>query len=125
MTAENKYYTKEHQWISFIDGIAQIGVTPYGLKDMGNLILVELPSVNEEVSKEDEIAFLEGAKSTLSLQSPFDGIIVLINQELLDRPEILNDQAETTFIVAICNNEGYDPSGFLNSDAYAAYLADL
>ncbi len=122
MESGKKYYTKEHLWIRIKDGDAHIGVTACGLKDIGKLVLVDLPSENDEVSEGDEIAYLEGAKGTFSLYSPADGVVSRINEELLDRPELLNDQSDTTFILSLYNDEGFDTGQWLNEKEYGAYI---
>ncbi len=120
--AEDVYYTKDHDWIKIIDGYAYMGKAKQGLKDIGCMALTELPSVGTEVVSGDEIAFLEGAKGVSIIHSPFCGSIAKINEELLDRPEILNDNCEDTFIVAIYNKEGYDVKNLLNYGGYMEYL---
>lgn len=125
METGKKYYTKEHLWIRIKDGDATIGVTAFGLKDLGKLVLVDLPSENDEVSEGDEIAFLEGAKGTYGLYSPVDGVISRSNEELLDRPELLNDQSDTTFILAIYNDDGFDTGQWLSEKEYSAYIKNL
>lgn len=122
MAPEKKFFTKEHEWIRIKEGKAYIGKTEFGMRDLGEMILIDLPSENEEVTQGDEIAYLEGAKSTVSICAPFDGIIAEINEALLDRPELLNRKCETTFILAIYNEAGYDTSECLNNDEYEDYM---
>jgi len=122
MASEKKYYTKDHDWIRLKDGKAYIGKTEFGLRNIGDMILIDLPSENEEVTEGDEIAYLEGAKGTISVCAPFGGIIAEINEDLLDKPEHLNKKCESTFIVAIFSEDGYDTSECLNNDEYEDYM---
>lgn len=122
--AEKKFYTREHQWVKFKDGNIYVGITSHGLKDIGKMILADLPSENEEVTEGDEIAYLEGSKGTVSLYAPYDGTIVEVNEDLLDRAELLNNHTEGTFIVALYNEDGFDKSELLTADEYDAYLQE-
>jgi glycine cleavage system H protein len=125
MDAGRKYYTREHLWIAVKDGNARIGITAFGIKDIGKLVLVDLTSENDEVSAGDEIAFLEGAKGTVSLYSPVDGVVAQVNEELLDRPELLNEQSGATYIADICSDEGFETSQWMNAREYDAYLQNI
>lgn len=122
--AEKKLYTREHQWVKFKDGNIYVGITAHGLKDIGKMILVDLPSENEEVTEGDEIAYLEGSKGTVSIYAPFDGTIVEVNEDLLDRPELLNKESDNTFIVALYNEGGFDKPELLTGGEYDAYLKE-
>ena len=122
--AERKYYTKDHQWIRIKDGSLYIGITSYGLKDIGKMVLIDLPSENEEVTEGDEIAFLEGAKGTVSLYAPCDGVVAEVNEDLLDRPELLNQKSDSTYIVAIASEDDFDKSELLTGDEYDAFIQE-
>jgi glycine cleavage system H protein len=122
MAADKRYFTKEHDWIKMKEGKAYIGKTEFGIKNLGNMILVDLPSENEDVMEGDEIAFLEGAKDTATIYAPFDGVVAEVNEDLLDRPEMLNKKCETTFILVIYNEDGYDTSSCMNNDEYEDYI---
>jgi glycine cleavage system H protein len=83
-------YTDEHEWILVEDNIATIGITDYAQGELGDIVFVELPNVDDEVKKADPFGTIEAVKAVSDLFSPVSGKIVEVNEMLQDQPEIIN-----------------------------------
>ena len=91
-----KLYTKEHEWIELIDGVYYIGLSLYAIKELGEINFIELPEVGDKFEKGDDFAVIESLKAASDIYIPVSAKIKAINEELVDAPEGLTENAETT-----------------------------
>ena len=87
------FYTKSHEWVSFDNGIATIGITDFAQHQLSDLTFVELPDSGQTVSSGDEVAVVESVKAAADVYAPISGDIVEVNNALEDDPEIVNRDA--------------------------------
>ena len=87
------FYTKSHEWISFENGIATIGISDFAQHQLSDLTFVELPDSGRTVSSGDEVAVVESVKAAADVYAPISGDIVEVNNDLEDDPEIVNRDA--------------------------------
>lgn len=86
------YYTEEHEWMKVQkDGSVLVGVTDYAQKSLHDIVYVELPDVDSEVEYMEVIGALESVKAVSDMNSPISGEVIEVNEELLDSPEIINE----------------------------------
>ncbi|BBB31922.1 glycine cleavage system H protein [Thermotomaculum hydrothermale] len=83
-------YTKDHEWIKVEGNTGIVGITDYAQKQLGDIVYVELPEIDDEFSKGDEVATVESVKAASPIFIPVSGKIVEINEELEDSPELVN-----------------------------------
>ena len=83
-------YTKEHEWLKLDNGIATVGITEHAAEQLGDLVFVELPSANLEVTKDQEIVVIESVKAASDILAPLDGLITEINEGIIDDPSLVN-----------------------------------
>ena len=83
-------YTKEHEWLKLENGIATVGITEHAAEQLGDLVFVELPSANLEVTKDQEIVVIESVKAASDILAPLDGVITEINEGIIDDPSLVN-----------------------------------
>jgi len=83
-------YTKDHEWAKKENDIVTMGITDYAQSELGDVVFVELPSVGDEVSKDDTFGTIEAVKAVADLFSPISGEVVEINEKLADQPDIVN-----------------------------------
>jgi glycine cleavage system H protein len=84
-------YTKSHEWVHIIDSIARIGITDHAQSEMTDIVFAELPEVEKQVKKGDELCVVESVKSVSEIYTPVSGKIIKINEKLEDAPEIINE----------------------------------
>ena len=85
-------YVASHEWLKLEDdGIITVGITDHAQDLLGDVVFVELPEVGREVSANEEIAVVESVKAASDVYAPIAGEIVEINDELVDSPELANE----------------------------------
>lgn len=88
----NLKYVASHEWLKLEDdGIITVGITDHAQDLLGDVVFVELPEVGREVSADEEIAVVESVKAASDVYAPIAGEIVEINDELVDSPELANE----------------------------------
>ena len=86
------YYTEEHEWARMLDdGTVAVGVTDYAQKQLHEIVYVELPEVGADVEQLSVIGAVESVKAVSDMNCPVSGSVVEVNDELLDSPELIND----------------------------------
>jgi len=89
---EGLYYSEEHEWVKTEeDGTVIIGVSDYAQKTLHDIVYVELPEVGSEAEYMGVIGALESVKAVSDMNSPISGEVLEVNDELLDSPEIINE----------------------------------
>lgn len=85
-------YVASHEWLKLEDdGIITVGITDHAQDLLGDVVFVELPEVGRTVSADEEIAVVESVKAASDVYAPIAGEIVEINDELVDSPELANE----------------------------------
>lgn len=85
-------YVASHEWLKLEDdGIITVGITDHAQDLLGDVVFVELPEVGREVSADEEIAVVESVKAASDVYAPIAGEIIEINDELVDSPELANE----------------------------------
>ncbi len=88
---ENLKYTKDHEWISIDGDIATVGITDFAQSELGDIVYVEVDTLNENLSKDDVFGTLEAVKTVSDLFIPVSGEILEFNESLNDNPELINE----------------------------------
>jgi glycine cleavage system H protein len=88
---EDLRYTKEHEWVRLENGRARVGITYYAQDELGDVVFVDLPRVGTNVQAGEAFAAVESVKAVSDVYAPVSGRIVEVNEELADRPELINE----------------------------------
>jgi glycine cleavage system H protein len=88
------YYTKEHEWVRIDGDAATVGITAYAAEHLGDVTFVELPAVGKTVKQFDVLCAIESVKAASDIYAPVSGTVLAVNEELADRPELVNESAE-------------------------------
>ena len=91
-----KKYSKEHEWISLENEIATVGITNHAQDSLGDIVFIELPEIGKIVKAVDQVGVVESVKAASELYSPVSGIIIEINIELQNTPQLVNTDPEDT-----------------------------
>lgn len=90
-TPEDLQYAASHEWIKAgDDGVATVGISDYAQGELGDVVFVELPELNSQVSARDEVSVVESVKTASDIYAPVSGEIVAVNDLLEDSPETIN-----------------------------------
>jgi len=90
---ENMLCTKTHEYVLEQGNIYEIGITPYAIEQLGDIVFIELPEVDSEFSKSEVFATVESVKAASEIYMPISGKVVEINEAIVDSPELLNDES--------------------------------
>ena len=96
-------YSKDHEWLNMEDEIAVIGITDFAQHELGDVVFINLPEVGDEVTAGEAFGDVESVKAVSDLLSPVTGTVLAINEELLDSPELLNDDPYENWIIKVEN----------------------
>ena len=80
------YYSESHEWLKVEGEFGYIGITDYAQHQLGNVVYVDLPEVDDELNQGEEFGAVESVKAASDLLSPISGIVVEINDKLEDEP---------------------------------------
>lgn len=94
-------YAKTHEW-AVIDGdTAVIGISDFAQSELGDLVFVNLPEAGDEVTAGEAFADVESVKAVSDIYSPVTGTVAEINEELLDAPELINENANDAWFIRV------------------------
>ena len=88
---ENLKYTKDHEWIKLDGNIATVGITDFAQSELGDIVYVEVETLDETLVKDDVFGTVEAVKTVSDLFLPMSGKIIEFNENLSDAPESIND----------------------------------
>lgn len=123
---EDLKYTEEHEWVKIEDdGTVTIGITDYAQDQLGDVVYLELPKDGEEVRKEESVGIIESIKTVSELYAPLTGMIIEINEPLLDSPEIINDDPYGEgWLLKMNLVDETELEDLLDNDQYAEFVAE-
>ena len=88
---ENLKYTKDHEWVKLEGNIATVGVTDFAQSELGDIVYVEVDTIDETLDKDEVFGTVEAVKTVSDLFLPMSGKIIEFNESLSDSPESIND----------------------------------
>lgn len=92
---QNYLYTDSNLWVEIKGDIARVGIDDYSQNEFGEIVYVDLPKLDHEYVKEDEICVIESVKTASDIYAPLSGKIVSVNKELIDNPKLINQSCYT------------------------------
>ena len=113
-------YTKDHEWIRIEGGQGRVGITDYAQKQLGDVVFVELPQIGAKVTAGQPFGTIESVKAVSELFAPVSGEVVAVNDTLKDKPESVNSEPHSAWLVTIRLSDPAEANGLLDSSAYAA-----
>lgn len=115
---DDRKYADSHEWAKLDGDIATIGISDYAQHALGNIVYVDMPEVGDEVTKGDDFGAVESVKAASDLISPVSGEVVEVNEELTDKPELLNEDAFANWIIKVKVNDPSELDGLLSAEEY-------
>jgi glycine cleavage system H protein len=118
-------YTKDHERLRIEDNLVTIGVTEFAQEQLGDVVFIELPEVGSELMAGDEAAVIESVKAAGEIAVPIDGVVTMVNETLVDQPDLLNSAPETEgWIFQLTPSEMPDIADFMDAEQYQQYIQD-
>ncbi len=99
---ESMLCTKTHEYVLEQGDMYEVGITDYAIEQLGDIVFIELPEVDTEFSKNEAFATIESVKAASEIYMPISGKVVEINEEIVNSPELLNDESyENKWLIKI------------------------
>lgn len=112
-------YSKEHEWVKVEGNTVTIGITEYAQGELGDIVFVELPEVDDEINEGDTFGSVESVKTVSELYAPVSGKVVESNEELEDSPEFVNESPyEKAWMVKVELSDESQLDDLLSADQY-------
>ncbi len=112
-------YAKSHEWVIFDGDEAIIGISDYAQSELGDLVFVNLPEVDDEVEVGEAFADVESVKAVSDIYSPVTGVVSEINEELLDAPEKINEDAFGAWFIKV--KDVTEKAELISAEEYEAF----
>ncbi|KPQ05728.1 MAG: glycine cleavage system protein GcvH [Rhodobacteraceae bacterium HLUCCA12] len=84
-------FTEEHEWLRIDGDLVVVGITEHAAEQLGDVVFVELPEIETQVAKGDEVCVIESVKAASDILAPIEGEIVAVNDALVDNPGLINE----------------------------------
>ena len=117
---EGLKYSETHEWVKVEGDIATVGVTDFAQSEMGDITYVDMPEVDDEVSKDEEFGALESVKASSDLVCPVSGIVVENNAALEGAPELINQDPYENWIINVRMSDPSELDALMDAAAYKA-----
>lgn len=118
------YYLPTHEYARIEgDRIAVIGISKFAADQLGNVVYVDMPEIDDEVNAGEELGAIESVKAASDLYSPVSGRVVELNEDLIENPRLINQDPETNWIVKVEMSNPDELNDLLSPEAYAELCA--
>jgi glycine cleavage system H protein len=120
---EDLRYTETHEWVRVNGDIAIVGITDHAQSELTDIVFVELPEIGKQIARGEELCVVESVKSVSEIYAPIGGVVVAVNEELNDSPELINENPyDDGWLVEIELENKDDIQELLDSEAYKKQL---
>lgn len=98
---EGLYYSESHEYVRVEGNFGYVGITDFAQEQLGNVVYVDMPEVDDEVTAGEDFGAVESVKAASDLISPVSGTVVEVNEALEDQPELINQDAFANWIIKV------------------------
>ena len=117
-------YTKEHEWVRLEGDVAVIGITDFAQGELGDIVFVEVETVDESLSADEVFGTIEAVKTVSDLFMPLDGEVVEFNEAVEDDPSLVNsDPYGEGWLIKVKVSDPADAADLLDAEGYKAHLS--
>ena len=127
MYPSDRKYSRDHEWAKGEDdGTVLIGITSYAEEHLGDIVFLELPGVGDIVAQREKMGEVESVKSVSDILSPVSGVVVEVNQEVIDSPELINeDPYQLGWLVRVNPSQENDMNILMSASDYESFLESV
>lgn len=120
-TIEGLFYSESHEWVKVDGETAIIGISDHAQQAMGNIVYVDMPEEEDEVTADEDFGAVESVKAASDLISPVSGVVVEVNEALADAPELLNKDAYESWIIKVKMDDPEELKNLMDAAAYEKF----
>ena len=125
LNPSDRQYTKEHEWLKIQDAesnLAIVGITYYAQEQLGDVVFIDMPEIGSNLVHMEKMGEIESVKAVSDLFSPVSGEVIKTNSELLDRPELINeDPYNDGWILQVILSDTGELSSLISADEYQSF----
>ena len=126
MSPDDRKYTREHEWAKLEDADARlvsVGITDFAQDELGDIVYFDLPQAGDNVAHMEKMGEVESVKAVSDLFSPVTGRIEAINDQLIDKPELVNDDPfEAGWIMRVALEDLAELDSLMTAAEYDEYV---
>ena len=115
------FYSESHEWVKVDGETAIIGISDHAQQAMGNIVYVDMPEEEDEVTANEDFGAVESVKAASDLISPVSGVVVEVNEALADAPELLNKDAYENWIIKVKMDDPEELKNLMDAAAYEKF----
>lgn len=119
---EGFYYAESHEYVRVEGEYGYVGITDYAQHELGNVVYVDMPDVDDEVVAGEDFGAVESVKAASDLISPVSGTVVEINEALNDSPELVNSDPYENWIIKVQLSDAAEVENLMSAEAYKAMI---
>jgi len=117
-------YTKDHEWVRAEGDRWRVGITSFATKELGDVVMVELPKVGDAIERAAAVGTIESVKAVSELYAPISGRVTAINEALASEPELVNNEPYGGgWMIEVEPSNRAELDELLTADAYGKLLA--
>ena len=120
----NRKYTREHEWLEVNGSKATVGITDYAQSSLGDIVFVDLPKVGDTLEAGKIFGSVESVKAVSDLYSPASGTVTAVNEELARAPEMINADANGTWLLKLTLKDAAEVEKLLSAADYEKFVAE-
>lgn len=120
---EGLFYTEDHEWIKVDGNKAQVGITDFAQKALGDIVFVELPEIDDEFSAGDTFGVIESVKAASDAYIPVDGKVTGANDAIVDDPALLNSDPYENWMIEVELSDKSQTEGLMDAEAYKEFCS--
>ena len=116
------YYSESHEFVKVEGDFGYVGITDYAQHELGNVVYVDMPEVDDEVEAGEDFGAVESVKAASDLVCPVSGTVVEVNEALEDEPGLINKDAFENWIINVELSDKSELEGLMDAAAYKAFI---
>ncbi len=120
----DRLYSKEHEWLKQEGELAYVGITDYAQEQLGDVVYVDLPEIATQLTQYEKMGEIESVKAVSELYAPASGEVVMANEEVVQKPELVNsDPFEAGWLLQIRLTRTLELNGLMSAQEYDDFTA--
>ena len=121
---EGLFYAESHEYVKIEGEFGYVGITDYAQHELGNVVYVDMPEVDDEVTAGEDFGAVESVKAASDLISPVSGTVVEINEALADSPELVNADPYANWIIKVLLSDASETENLMDAAAYKEFIKE-
>ena len=118
------FYAESHEYVKIEGEFGYVGITDYAQHELGNVVYVDMPEVDDEVTAGEDFGAVESVKAASDLISPVSGVVVEVNEALNDSPELVNADPYENWIIKVQLSDASETENLMDAAAYKEFIKE-